>query len=209
MKNKFLSIILAIILIVPTMFMLSACGVDENVYGKTFVYGTASINFENTYGSESQESMTVTQYLEQHIASIDWQSTLDDKTFSETVQTVERAKELLNNKVNTDIASKFKNFKIIVSAESEHKITLGSTEYTFETKYGGGVLSVHDQESNEVAVLYINMTQGKLQNIRPSFDCTVAPSLPNTSYLIDIKLVGNGDNNLQNISIDIAFIVQK
>lgn len=73
MKRKILSFLLAICLIVPAMFMLSACGdkkaPEETMYGKTYTFTNSSINY-NANVSIKGQSQTLENYLSENIETI-------------------------------------------------------------------------------------------------------------------------------------------
>ncbi len=191
MKKKIFGFVLALCLIIPSMFMLTACGESENAYGKTFAYNCAKIGFENDYFN----GVKLADYISQNIATINWAETLEDKNFTEGVQTLARAEELLTNKAHADFSEKYKNLTIAVSKESEHKLTINSVDYTFQTKKNGNLV-VYGAEEREIITLNINLVDNKLKYVTPTFDMGEGAVIANSFYSIEIKLTSGEESEI-------------
>lgn len=135
--KKGLCLFIALVFIIPTILLLSACGDKSvDVFGKTFSYqGTNEYNWD----SFSPNGTPIETLLQKEFNknNLDLKNTIVDDENIGTIDlsganSFESLISLIITNLNSVVTAKLSNYTIVVGTEEEKTITINGTTHTFE-----------------------------------------------------------------------------
>lgn len=208
LKNKIIGLILAFVLIVPTM-LLVACGDDadkvEYAWGKSFSYqGIMNDTREYRYGDGTGNGgSTIIDLIKQEyskgnldFANVEINDVATDLT-SNKGSSVEDFFNKLKNIADTKLRAIYNGITFKIGTEEELTFAVNDKVYSVRKGEGAGFNQVYDEAlpaftylalfTDDIYHQYNNAPAGNL-NLQITYMAIISPSLADTAYNITIKI---------------------
>ncbi len=155
-KNRFFSIVFAVLLVLPMMCLLSGCGGDEPIpkeyaWGKTFSYQGVFVANKGQYGMGGTPygELLKSEYNKNNIdlEKVTINGETKDLTSACKGMTADAFISHIDNLAKTMLEKKYENFVVKVGSEEEKTVTINNTTYNCVLQ-GGDYYNIKENDNN-------------------------------------------------------------